>query len=111
MRRRLEGARLDHVAADLQKGFVDPLNDVWSGEDEMVVASLERLASEVLGCWMTQLNVGPHRAVEDEDALRQSEEIGMKRRVGHDASERKRPKRCAPGRRFSELFNVAASCR
>ena len=75
VRRRLEGARLDDVAADGEKRLVDRLDDVGPREHEVVVAALERLAAEVLGREVMALDVRPHRAVEDEHAAREGREV------------------------------------
>ena len=79
-RRRLEGARLDDVAADREERLVDRLDDVGAREDEVVVAALERLAAEVVGREVVALDVRAHRAVVDEDALGEGVEIRMGRR-------------------------------
>ncbi len=83
VRRRLEGAGLDDVAPDLEKRLVDRLNDVGAGEDQVVVAPLERLAAEVLRRRMMALNVRPHRAVEHDHSARDRREVrGLGRAVG-----------------------------
>jgi hypothetical protein len=75
---------------------VNPLDDVGTRENEMIVASLQRLPTEILGRRMSQLNIRPHRSIKDEDAFTHCFEIRMQLAVRHDP-ERKRPKRCAPG--------------
>ncbi len=83
VRRRLEGARLDHVASDLEERLVDRLDDVGAGEDQVVVAPLERPAAEILSGRVMALNVRPHRAVEHDHAARDRREVrGLGRAVG-----------------------------
>jgi hypothetical protein len=66
---RLERARLHDIAPDAKKRFVDALDDVGAGENEVIVAPFQRLAAEVLGSRVVQLNVRSHRAVEDQNAI------------------------------------------
>jgi len=67
MRRRLEGARLDDVAAHGEKRLVNSLNDVGTREHEVIVAPLQRFSTEIIGGEMMSLDVRAHRAVEHED--------------------------------------------
>jgi hypothetical protein len=75
VRRRLKGARLDDVAADREKRFVDRLDDVGARQHEVIVAAFERLAAEVLGRGMEPLDVRSHGAIEDDDAFSQRGEV------------------------------------
>ena len=136
--RGLEGARLDDIAADREKRLMDAADDIGPRQHQMVVTALERLAAEI-GCReVVALDVGPHGAVVDEDAIGEGLEIGG-RHVGCNAGSgeadhartgfgtqtchnechsRQRLKTKTPGRviaaglwRFSGMFYVAASCR
>ncbi len=85
-RRRPEGVGLEDVGAGGEKALVDALDDVWTGQDEILVAALEVGTAEVLGAEIEGLDRRPHGAVEHEDAL--GEESLEKRRalcavVGH----------------------------
>ena len=71
----LERARLDDVAADGEERLVDRLDDVGPRENEVVVAPFERLSAEIFRRRVVALDVRPHRAVEDEHALRERVEI------------------------------------
>ncbi len=64
-----EGVGLDHVAAHLVERAVDPFDGVGSGHDQEFVAPLQIGTPEVLGGQLLHLEVGPHGAVEHDDAL------------------------------------------
>ncbi len=66
---RAEGVGLDDVATHLEERPVDPLDHVGPSDDEELVAPFELGAAEVVGTEIGQLQVGPHGAVEDHDAL------------------------------------------
>ena len=100
-RRRLEGARLDDVAADGEERLVDRLDDVGPREHEVVVAPLERFPAEVLRRQVVALDVRPHRAVVDEDATSQRFEVSELAMVVFVPKTKKARSRPAPGRRFS----------
>jgi hypothetical protein len=92
VRRALERARLDDVAPD-----------VGPGEDQVVVAALERLAAEVLGGRIVELNIGAHRAVVDEHAIGERAQVGRGRvgsLIGHSdlLDEKKSPDAIAGAR-------------
>ena len=72
----MKGAGLDHVAADGEERLVDALDDVRPRQNQMVVASLERLSAEVLGGEMVPLDVRAHGAVEHEHAFVERIEVG-----------------------------------
>src|SRR5262249_10475766 len=100
MRRRLERAGLDDVAANGKERLVDRLNDVGASEDQVVVAALETLPAEVVRGRVVELNVRTHRAIEDEDAVSDGLEIGAgSAGVGH-RSKKKRPETRALGQAF-----------
>ena len=65
-----EGAEcvgLDHVDARLEERAVYPFDDVGTGDDEDLVATLESPASEIVRGQVRKLERGAHRAVEDDD--------------------------------------------
>ena len=64
--RRAEGVRLDDVAADAEVAGVDVLDEVRPRQREEVVRPL--LAAELGGLELVALDLGAHRAVEDEGA-------------------------------------------
>ena len=64
-----EGVGLDHVAADLVEGAVDLVDGVGTGHHQQLVAALQVRPTEVVGRELLQLQVRPHGAVEDDDAL------------------------------------------
>ena len=64
-----ERVRLDDVDANLQERAVQLLDDVRAREAQHLVATLERLAAEVVGAELAQLQVGARRSVIDDDAL------------------------------------------
>ena len=55
---------------------MDRLNDVRPSDDQVVIASLERLSAEIVGREVEALYAGPHRAVVHEDSGFKSFEIG-----------------------------------
>ncbi len=72
-----EGGGLDRVDAGLEVLGVHLPDEVGSGEDEALVAALERGATEVVGPETLVLHPGAERAVEHEDALgERGEELG-----------------------------------
>jgi hypothetical protein len=73
----LEGAGLDHVASHFEEGLVDALDHIGPGQDEVIVAPLERRASEVFGGQVKALDVGAHGAIVDEDAAGECVEVSM----------------------------------
>ena len=77
-----EGVGLDHVAADLVEGPVDLLDRVGSGDHQELVAALEVGAAEVVGGQLSQLQVGPHGAVEDDDPFGDGLEVARFSAVG-----------------------------
>jgi len=87
----LEGARLHHVAAHGEERLVDRLDDVGTGEDEVVVAPFQLLAAEVVSGGMMTLDVGAHRAIVHEDALGEGAEVRVRRicelREGHEGDQ------------------------
>ena len=62
-RSRLKGASLDDVAADGEERLVDFLNDVRTGENQVIVTAFQRLPSKILSGKVVTLDVRPHRAV------------------------------------------------
>ena len=66
-----EGRGLDRVDADREELVVHLRDEVGAGEDELLVAALERLAAEVVGAEVVALHPGAERAVEDEHPLAQ----------------------------------------
>ena len=80
-RGRAEGVGLDHVAADLEEGAVHLGHQVGAGLDQALVAPLELGAAEVVGTEAEQLQVRPHGAVEDDDALAQRLQVRGRGRV------------------------------
>ncbi len=83
-----EGAErvgLDHVATDFEERSVDPVDDVRPGDHEELVASFEVGATEVVGGEPGQLQVGPHRTVEDDHPFGGGAQVGRRGRitVGH----------------------------
>ena len=71
-----ERADLDDVAPDLEERAVHLGDEIGAGADQDLVAALEVGAAEVLGVQAEHLQVGAHRAVEDEHPLPQRLEIG-----------------------------------
>jgi hypothetical protein len=59
---------------------MDRLDDVRPREDQMIVAPLERLAAEILGRRVVQLDIRTHRAVEDQNPLIERAKIWSVRR-------------------------------
>ncbi len=78
-RERAEGVGLDDVGADVQERTVQVFDGVGLGEDEHLVAALERGAAEVIGVQIHQLEVRTRRAVVDEDSFSQRREVGVVR--------------------------------
>ena len=79
---------------------------VGAGEDEVVVAALERLAAEVVRRRIVKLDVRAHRAVVDEYTAGEGAQVGMRRageRMRHAKHQRKKRAltRSAWGSRFS----------
>ena len=68
-RGRAEGVGLDDVAADLEERAVDLGHEVRARLDEPLVAAFELGSTEVVGAEPEQLQVRPHGAVEDDDAV------------------------------------------
>ncbi len=68
-RERAEGCGLDPVDAGPEELVVHLGDEVGSGLDEVLVAALERFATEVVGAEILALHPGAEGAVEDEDAL------------------------------------------
>src|SRR4029077_20818650 len=66
---RTEGGGLDRVDAGLEVLGVHLPDEIGSGEDEALVAALERGAAEVVGSEALVLHPGAERAVEHEHAL------------------------------------------
>ncbi len=64
-----ERVGLDHVAADLVEGPVYLFDHVGTGDHEDLVAPFEVRAPEIVGGQIGQLEIGPHGAVEYDDAL------------------------------------------
>ena len=62
-----EGVGLDHVAADLEEGGVNVLDDVGTAEHKHFVVAF--LAPEIVQLGLRSLDAGPHGAVVDDDAL------------------------------------------
>ena len=89
-----EGVRLDDVGARGKVFVVDRADDIRPGEDQDVAIPLqiagmirESSAAEIRFRQSVALDHGPHRAVEDEDALRQVlSEPGSGRCVSHSTS-------------------------
>jgi hypothetical protein len=52
------------------------LNDVWSSEDEVVVAAFETFAAKILRREIEALDGRAHSAVVDEDAFFELSEVG-----------------------------------
>ena len=65
---RLEGARLDDVAANSEERLVDFPDDVGARQYEVIVAPFECLSAEIFGGKIVTLDVRPHRAVVDQHA-------------------------------------------
>ncbi len=61
--RRLERARLHDIASHRQERLMNGLDHVGARENEIVVATLQRLAAKVLSGKVVPLDVRPHRAV------------------------------------------------
>ena len=74
-----EGVGLDDVGADVQERSVQCLDGVGLGDDEDLVAALERRAAEVVGVQILELEVRARRAVVDEDAFAQRAEVRVVR--------------------------------
>ena len=72
----MKGAGLDDVASNFEEGFVDRLDYVGAGENEVVIAAFERLAAEIFGGEVEPLNARAHGAVVDEDAVFEGLEVG-----------------------------------
>ena len=64
-----EGVGLDDVGPRLQVGAVDLRDDIGPGQDQVFVAPLELGAAEIVGGEVALLELGPHGAVDDEDAF------------------------------------------
>ena len=64
---RAESVGLDHIAADFEKVSVNVLDDVGPAEDQQFVAAL--LAPEIVHTGVAELNVSPHGAVVNDDAV------------------------------------------
>ena len=62
-----ESIGLDHVAADLEEVSVNVLDDVRTAEDQQFVAAF--LAPEIVHTGVAELDVSPHRAVVNDDAV------------------------------------------
>ena len=65
--RTAEGIRLDHIATDLQKACVNVLNDVRAAQNQHLAAVF--LPPVVIQGRVMQLDVSPHSAVINNDAL------------------------------------------
>ena len=77
-----ERVRRDDVGLRGEVGLVDAADDVGPGDDEVLVAALEIGPAEILRGEVRLLEHRPHRAVDDEDPLRQElEELLSARRV------------------------------
>ena len=125
VRRRLEGAGLDDVAADREEGLVDRLDDVGPGEHEVVVAALRAPCrrSPRRSRWWRWMFV-PIAPSKTSTRSREGGEVGARgsqRRRAGDAGKRwiatsvvdqkkNARQRKRSGRRFSGMFYVAASC-
>ena len=79
---RTEGVGLDDIAADFVEGPVDLLDGVGPGSHQQLVAPFEVGAAEVVSGQFGHLEVGPHGAVEDDDALGDGLEIARFGAVG-----------------------------
>ena len=62
-----EGVGLDHVAAHLEEVGVNVLNNVGPAEDQQFVAAF--LAPEIVHTGVAELDVRPHGAVVNDDAV------------------------------------------
>ena len=65
--RSTEGIGFDYVAADLQEGCMNVANDIRTAEHQQFIAAL--LAPVVVGGGVAKLNIGPHGAVVNDNAL------------------------------------------
>jgi hypothetical protein len=74
--RRLEGAGLDHIGADLEEGAVNPLDQLGAVEHEAVHPPLQGRAAELLGRGLERLETGPHGTVVDQHPAIQRCEVG-----------------------------------
>ena len=67
MRDRAEGVGLDHVATHAQKIRVDVANNIWTAQHQNFLAVF--FPPVIVQSGVPGLNVGPHRAVVDDDAF------------------------------------------
>src|SRR5688572_22774101 len=88
------------------------LDYIGTRNDQMIITAFQRFPAEVLGREVEALDARAHRAIVDEDAFFQSSEVGRVDRLsGHACYLYEKSPRVGAGlKRFSGIFNVAASC-